>query len=424
MASHFAGDSAQFLIPRRTFMTISRIFLAIALIFAIFGISSAPARAQSSDEIALGAYYYLGNGMNAPGDMAAVNAWRSQVGRLPAVWSIYQSWTGWNQFPIAQAQSAQKLGGRLMVTWEPWSGAIGDANWSCRRVAQGDYDPYIRQYARAVRQCGVPVMIRLAHEMNGDWYPWGTAYVTSDARRNGNSPADYVLMWQRVVRIFRVEGARNASWIWAPNLIYQTPFNSYERQRADLQDLYPGDEWVDWIGLSIYNDGARRPWRSFAQLFDGSYQIVASLANKPMMIAELGVTEQGAPRGQSKAQWIADTFLQEIPRRYPRVKLVNYFFRDKTNQGESNFRFDSSPDALKAFRSVVASPLYAGNVTDTPSRQDFPTTVASAKIIARPQQPIDAPDDAPETVMSGNNGVVRNDSGDRQAMLPQLRLQR
>ncbi len=341
-------------------MTIPRFFLAAALTLATLGIASSSARAQDEKGIALGAYYYLGSGMNAPGDMAAVNAWRSQVGRLPSVWSIYQGWTGWNQFPIAQAQRAQGLGGRLMVTWEPWGGSVRDGNWSCRKVAQGVYDPYIRQYARAVKKSGAPVMIRLAHEMNGDWYPWGTAYVNYYGRHNGNSPADYVKMWQRVVRIFRIEGATNAKWVWTPNIVYQTTFNSYERQRADLENLYPGDEWVDWIGLSVYNDGARRPWRSFSQLFDSSYRIVAGLTGKPMMVAELGVTEQGAPNGRSKAQWIASAFLQEIPRRYPRVQMVNYFFRDKTNMGESNFRFDSSPEALAAFRRVVASPLYGG----------------------------------------------------------------
>ena len=404
-------------------MTLSRFFLAavsaIAAVAAL-AVSCSAARAQNSNGIALGAYYYLDGGLNAPGDVAAVEAWRAQVGRLPAVWSIYQGWTGWNQFPVQQAQSAQQMGGRLMVTWEPWNGAKRDPNWSCRRVADGAYDPYIRQYARAVKSSGAPVLIRLAHEMNGDWYPWGTAYVGDQARNNGNSPADYVKMWQRVVRIFRVEGARNASWVWTPNIVYQTLVNSYERQRDDLEDLYPGDEWVDWIGLSIYNDGARRPWRSFSQLFDGSYGIVTALTNKPMMVAELGVTEQGAPRGQSKAQWISDAFLREIPSRYPRVRLVNYFFRDKTNQGESNFRFDSSPAALSAFRGVVASPIYGGSIAATAPRTSFPTTATFAKAVARPRPRFEERDSEP-IILSGNNGVVRN--GDREAILPQLRLQ-
>ena len=63
-------------------MTFFRFFLAACLMIATLGISTASVRAQNSDEIALGAYYYLGNGQNAPGDMAAVNAWRSQVGRF------------------------------------------------------------------------------------------------------------------------------------------------------------------------------------------------------------------------------------------------------------------------------------------------------------------------------------------------------
>ena len=387
----------------------------------------AHAQNQNSGGIALGAYYYLGNGLNAPGDGAAVSAWRSQVGRLPSVWSIYQSWTGWNQFPIATARRATQIGGRLMVTWEPWDGSVCDENWSCRAVANGSYDAYIRQYARAVKSSGVPVMIRFAHEMNGDWYPWSTAYVSNSARHNNNSPADYVAMWRRVVRIFRVEGATNASFVWAPNIVYQTPVNSLERQRADLEDLYPGDDWVDWIGLSVYNDGARRPWRSFAQLFDGSYRMVTAICDKPMMIAELGVTEQGAPRGQSKAQWIASAFLQEIPNRYPRVKLVNYFFRDKTDMGESNFRFDSSPAALSAFRRVVASPLYRGNVTGSGlgARSSFPTSYAATAAVRprlKPARARFAPQQTPEIEMTGNNGYLRN--GDRTMPLPRLQMGR
>lgn len=407
-----------------TFPRFSLLALTIVALLSFVGSS----RAQGSSGIALGAYYYLGNGMCAPGDSAAVDAWRSQVGRLPAVWSIYQSWTGWNQFPVSNARRASQIGGRLMVTWEPWGNGARDSSWSCRAVASGAYDPYIRQYARAVKSSGAPVLIRLAHEMNGDWYPWGTAYVSSNARNNGNSPADYVNMWRRVVRIFRVEGARNASWVWAPNIVYQTPVNSIERQRADLSDLYPGDDWVDWVGLSVYNDGARRPWRSFEQLFDGSYRMITAISDKPMMIAELGVTEQGAPRGESKAQWISDTFLQEIPTRYPRVRLVNYFFRDKTDMGESNFRFDSTPAALSAFRQVVASPLYGGNIGGALQRPSIPRTSYVAKASVRPQvhfQPqarFDPQYQTPSTAMSGNDGYLRN--GNATVRLPRLSMSR
>jgi hypothetical protein len=276
---------------------------------------------------------------------------------------IYQGWTGWNQFPVAQARRARQLGGRLLVTWEPWSGNVGANNWSCARVAAGSQDGYIRRYARAVRSAGVPVMLRFAHEMNGDWYPWGTAYEAGYRRHNGNSPQNYVAMWRRVVSIFRQEGARNVSWVWSPNIYYMNGSNSMRSQSADLAALYPGDSYVDWIGLSVYNDGTRRRWNSFSDLFEGAYQTVTQISNKPLMIAELGATEAGAPYGTSKADWIAQTMQRDIPNRFPRVKLVNWFCRDKTSFGEANYRFDSSPASLRAFRVAVNSPLYAGNLS-------------------------------------------------------------
>ncbi|BCM89850.1 endoglucanase H [Abditibacteriota bacterium] len=311
--------------------------------------------------IALGAYYFS-NGRCAPGDADAVSAFKAQTGRNPAVWMIYQSWMGWNEFPSAQAKRARALGSTLMVTWEPWAGNNDSRNWNCQDVVAGRYDGLIRSYARAVKFAGVPVMIRFAHEMNGDWYPWGTAYNGYCQRTNNNSPAMFVGMWKHVVSVFRKEGALNAKWVWSPNILYTNDYNDQTQQERDLFSLYPGDAWVDWVGVSVYNDGARRPWRSFSSLFDPTYRALTQLCAKPMMIAELGVTEQGAPQGQTKAAWLEQALLSDIPQRYNRVRLVTYFCRDKSSTGESNYRFDSSPAALAAFRQVANSPLYGWNL--------------------------------------------------------------
>lgn len=311
--------------------------------------------------IALGAYYF-DNGHCAPGDLGAISSFRASTGRSPALWMIFQSWTGWNRFPAEQAVRARALGSTLMVTWEPWNGARSDPNWSCDNVVLGRYDAYIRSYARSVKAARVPVMIRLAHEMNGNWYPWATAYTGATWRGNNNSPAMYRAMWRHVVSIFRREGALNARWVWSPNILFCNDWNDERSQEQDLVSLYPGDAWVDWVGVSVYNDGARRPWRSFRALFDTSYRLLTMLSPKPMMIAELGVTEQGAPYGQTKAAWLEQALLSDIPRFYDRVRLVTYFCRNKENVGEANYRFDSSPASLAAFRLVANSPMYSGVV--------------------------------------------------------------
>jgi len=315
----------------------------------------------SIQPIALGTYYY-DKGLCAPGDAGAVNSFRARAGRLPAVWMIFQGWTGWNKFPVDQAKRAKAQGASFLVTWEPWRGQVNDSAFSCANVASGRYDAYIRQYARDVRKSDARVLIRLAHEMNGDWYPWATAYKGGPYRQNGNSPQYYVAMWRRVVQIFRQEQVRNVSWVWAPNIFFMNPANSQSSQIRDLYALYPGDAYVDWIGLSVYNDGTARQWNSFSNLFDSSYRVLTGMTNKPLMVAELGVTEQGAPRGNSKAQWIESTFLYEIPARYNRVRLVCFFSRDKTSFGQANYSLDSSPASLRAFRTVANSPLYAGRL--------------------------------------------------------------
>lgn len=325
-------------------------------------IYEAPVATRSPNSIALGAYFWQ-NGQTAPDDRNAVAAWQRQTGRLPAVWMIFQSWTGTNAFPVAAARRARELGGKLLITWEPWNGSNRhDPNWSCARIAGGAQDAYIRSYARAVRSGGVPVMLRLAHEMNGDWYPWGTAYASDSRRNNGNSPQNYVAMWRRVVSIFRQEGAHNVNWVWAPNILYWNRSNSIADQNHDLAALYPGDSYVDWIGLSVYNDASKRPWQSFSSLFEAAYNTVTRISDKPLMIAEMGVTEAGAPSGTNKAAWISQTLMNDIPTRYPRVRLVNWFCRDKTSFGEANYRFDSSTASLRAFRVAVNSPLYAGQL--------------------------------------------------------------
>ncbi len=311
--------------------------------------------------IALGAYYF-DNGMCAPGDASAVSSFRARAGRTPAVWMIFQTWAGWNSFPLEQAKRARALGSTLMVTWEPWNGVANDPNWNCQTVLSGKYDDYIRSYARSVRAAQGPVMIRLGHEMNGSWYPWGTAYAGCFKRGNGNSPAMFCAMWKHVVSIFREENAFNAKWVWSPNILFLDTWNDERSQERDLVSLYPGDEWVDWLGVSVYNDGARHPWRSFRALFDTSYRLLTLLSNKPMMIAEMGVTEQGAPQGQTKAAWLEQALLTDIPQFYDRVRLVTYFCRNKSSMGESDYRFDSSPASLAAFREVANSPLYSGVV--------------------------------------------------------------
>ena len=157
--------------------------------------------------------------------------------------------------------------------------------------------------------------------------PWGGG----SGAFAGNTAADYVAAWRHVVSIFRADGAANAEFVWAPNVDDGgIPFTQY----------FPGDEWVDDVGLDGYNWGSAfestgHKWLSLGDTFASSYATLTQLSSKPVMITETASAEIGG----DKASWIRRGFLNEIPQLFPRVTAVIWFDVQK----ESDWRVDSSP---------------------------------------------------------------------------------
>ena len=126
--------------------------------------------------------------------------------------------------------------------------------------------------------------------MNGNWYPWCEA-------ANRNRPGDFAKAWRRVWRIFRRAGAANVEWVWSPVALEVKTIE------------YPGDRYVDRLGLSGFVGGVQlrhRPWRSFTKLFRRSLRQLTThrARSKPIEISEVGVAEQGG----DKPAWIREMF--------------------------------------------------------------------------------------------------------------------
>jgi beta-mannanase len=178
------------------------------------------------------------------------------------------------------------------------------------------------------------VEIRLMHEMNGTWYPWGRGV-------DGNQPQDFVAAWQHVVDRFRALGVTNVRWMWAPNAVYTGA--------APLAPLYPGDAYVDDVGLSNYNwgdqshDGFATSWATFGDLFDASIAQVRALTHRPLWIAGTGSTDEGG----SKAAWIAAMF-QALAQR-PDIAGLVWFDREDIN-ARADWRIENDAAAVAAWR--------------------------------------------------------------------------
>ncbi|MGF0116689.1 glycoside hydrolase family 26 protein [Promicromonospora sp. Marseille-Q5078] len=208
---------------------------------------------------------------------------------------------GWDtDFRPEGVERSWRHGELPVLTWEsrPMAAAndqVSEPDYTSEVVLSGRYDDYLAKYARDITRTGLPLVIRLNHEMNGDWYPWSDGV-------NTNQRGDYVKVWRHVHDIFEKAGANDlVIWLWAPNRV-----DNLAPDRASTEFLrtqYPGDEYVDWAGMSAY---WRPPFReddvpTFSSTFGATLADLRDVAaGKPLFLAEIGASEIG---GQ-KSRWI------------------------------------------------------------------------------------------------------------------------
>jgi hypothetical protein len=252
----------------------------------------------------------------------------------------YLEWyTGWGEAPdVAKLQAVTDAGAVPVVTWEPWDYTAGVTQpaFALDRITAGDHDAYLTQWADALAAWDHPVMLRLAHEMNGTWYPWAAGV-------NGNTATDYVAAWRHVHDLFAARGADDVSWVWAPNVVYpgSTP----------LTELYPGDAYVDVLGVDGYNWGTSVSWGSWVaapQVFTATLTELRALAPAtPLLITETASSELGG----SKAAWVDGLITWAAGQD---VLGVIWFDENK----ETDWRMASSATSAAAFGTALyRSPL-------------------------------------------------------------------
>jgi len=122
------------------------------------------------------------------------------------------------------------------------------------RVIAGDYDPNIERLGDWIRNTKRPVFLRIGYEFDG--------------AHNHYDPEKYVLAYRRIVDRLRKKGVDNVAYVWhATCAPAATP----------LEAWYPGDDYVDWIALSYFD----QPQSMMMPTVQS-----ARRHRKPMMIAE------------------------------------------------------------------------------------------------------------------------------------------
>ncbi|HYY74548.1 MAG TPA: hypothetical protein VE662_06955, partial [Solirubrobacterales bacterium] len=90
--------------------------------------------------------------------------------------------------------------------------------------------------------------------------------------------------------------------------------------------------------------------QSVTEIFGGSYEKLSRITSRPVIIAETGSSESGG----DKAAWLSSALSRELPR-FSRIRAVVWFSDPASGV---DFRLNSSPASLAAFRSAIDSRRY------------------------------------------------------------------
>lgn len=256
---------------------------------------------------------YLGAAISgAPQDMSRVDAYAKRIGMKPNMITIYESFD--DDFAASEVREIYQYGALPIVRWEPFKQGLGD-------IAAGRFDDYLLEFATAVRTLNVPIALTVAHEMNGHWYPWGS---------QKNKPKDFVAAWRHIHGIFKQAGATNVIWTWTPNVINYLP-------GIALKPYWPGEEYVDWVGVDGYF--TRKGVKHFDELFQPTLNEIKRFTGKPVLIVETG-SEPGSMRATA-----VNELLSKVSRSKEIIGFVYFNAR-----GSGDWVLDNDQKALRVFR--------------------------------------------------------------------------
>ncbi|KAJ3081608.1 hypothetical protein HK102_002236 [Quaeritorhiza haematococci] len=257
----------------------------------------------------------------------------------------------------------------------------------------------------SINRSGVPILLRFGHEMNAPWHSYG------------HKPSQYRAAYRDLYETIRSEAnAANISnmiyFVWAPFHADGYPFLP-ERERRNITALnremdtngdgvldqrddpfspfYPGDDVVDYVGISAYaigdittnntfNTNVIPPKTILDTMLSGSrssssnissnfYTEYAQRKNKPFIIAQTGMPYYevmqdtqgnragggGASNLEVKRAWIQQVFNRETLARHPLLKAITWFeYRDYKHDQWRDYRVATQRDVVQVLSRAMA----------------------------------------------------------------------
>ncbi|MEU9979269.1 glycosyl hydrolase [Streptomyces sp. NPDC051014] len=270
---------------------------------------------------------YLGTALDgSPASPKFLAAYTRLTGKQPNLIEEYEAWG--DGFDTAGVRTSWARGALTLISWEP-------RGTTMNAIAQGHSDAYIRKFALAVRRLNLPVVIDFADEMNGFWEDWGPKHATA---------AQYVAAYRRVHDDFTDLGVANVIWTWAPNIVNPAP-------DVALSPYYPGDGYVDWLGMIGY---FTRYEYTFPVVYGRTLTALRAITDKPVVIVETAA-EPTARRTADIRQLFAGVTADD--------GIVGFVWFDQSKRADWRLEAGSAA-SVREFRRLATAPLYGFDVRD------------------------------------------------------------
>ncbi|GAA1348811.1 hypothetical protein J0695_25405 [Streptomyces beijiangensis] len=220
----------------------------------------------------------------------AVHGFESKIGRKLDLLYTYHDMSGKELDGQLLTPDEQELGKDrlLMLAWEstvwrePHHANYTEDQLGWKDVAAGKYDAsIIDKGAERIKAYGKRVFFSFDQE------------VDARIKEGAGTPAEYVAAYRHIHDRFKQLGVTNVVWVWT--------VSGYLGQGNDktIKSLYPGDDYVDWLGMDQYNYFAchnTTDWKNFDRSQRPTYDWLKSeiSSSKPIMFAEFATVPDPA----------------------------------------------------------------------------------------------------------------------------------
>jgi len=234
--------------------------------------------------------------------------------------------------------------------------------FTLQAIIDGDFDADLKRWGQAAHRFGTPLLVEYGTECNGEWFPWNGRW-HGGSQTNGfgdatkpDGPERFVAAYRHIVQTIRGEGATNITWVFHPDAN-----DNPDKEWNHFENYYPGNDVVDWIGISAYGPQTPKETESesLRQMVDSAYARLDKLApNKPVLVLEFGCTA-GSPAARSD-EWAQAALHDILTNRWPRVIGFSWWNErwenDDNPSHNTTMRVQDTPALADVFRRELAGP--------------------------------------------------------------------